>query len=100
MSTPGPVPKHWLGFSYVRSKDHDLDMNFYETELEIKSDHTSNNKLKWFCENIVVIEEEWFAYITLTDGATFLVALIKFAKSKIKNKKLHVTQSDAYTKLQ
>ena len=27
ISTPGPVPKHWLGFSYICSEDHDLDQN-------------------------------------------------------------------------
>ena len=29
ISTPVPGPKHWLGFSYIRSKDYELDLNFY-----------------------------------------------------------------------
>ena len=57
MSTPGPVPKNWLGFSYINSEDYELDMNFDETEFKRKSDHTSNNKVKSFRETIVVIEE-------------------------------------------
>ena len=28
MSTPGPFPKHWLGFSYIRSEYFDLYQNF------------------------------------------------------------------------
>ena len=31
ISTPGPVPKHWLVFSYISSEGYDLDMNFDET---------------------------------------------------------------------
>ena len=27
ISTPLPVPKHWSGFSYMRSKDYELDLN-------------------------------------------------------------------------
>ena len=28
ISSPGTVPKHWLVFSYIRSKYYDLDQNF------------------------------------------------------------------------
>ena len=28
MSTPGPVPKHCLGFSYIHSKYYELDHSF------------------------------------------------------------------------
>ena len=28
MSTPGPGPKNWLGFSYIHSDDYELDINF------------------------------------------------------------------------
>ena len=31
ISDPGPVPKHWLGFSYIRSKDYELYLNFDDT---------------------------------------------------------------------
>ena len=31
MSTPGPVPKHWLGLSYISSEDYKLDQSFDET---------------------------------------------------------------------
>ena len=34
ISTPVPVPKHWLGFSYIRLEDYKLDHNFDETELK------------------------------------------------------------------
>ena len=31
MPTPGPVPKHWLGLSYISSEDYKLDQSFDET---------------------------------------------------------------------
>ena len=31
ISSPGTVPKHWLVFSYIRSKYYDLDQNFDDT---------------------------------------------------------------------
>ena len=31
MSTTGPVPKNWLGFSYIRSEYYGLDQNFDDT---------------------------------------------------------------------
>ena len=27
-SSPGPVPKHWLHFSYIHSEEYKLDLNF------------------------------------------------------------------------
>ena len=49
----------------------------------------------------MVIEEEWFDDMNLTDGATFPTALIKCAKSRFNKKKIfHMTQSDAYGKFQ
>ena len=32
MSTPWIVPKHWLGFSYIRLEDCELDKNFDDVE--------------------------------------------------------------------
>ena len=61
-------------------------MNFDETELKMKSDHTSNNKVKLFRENIVVIEDKWFDDMNLTYGASFPTALIKYKKYRIKQK--------------
>ena len=31
ISTPGPVPKHWLRFSCIRSEDYELYQNFDDT---------------------------------------------------------------------
>ena len=45
--------------------------------MESESDHSTNNKVKNIFQNIVVIEEECFAYINLNYGATFLTTLIK-----------------------
>ena len=59
-------------------------MNFYGTEIDSKSYHSSDDKVKLFRENIVVIEEEWFADINLTDSETFLTDLIKHAKTIFK----------------
>ena len=33
MSTPGSVPKHWLGLNYICSEDYELDQNFYYTDF-------------------------------------------------------------------
>ena len=40
ISTPGPVPKYWLGFSYICSEDYELDQNFDDIKLKKQSDHT------------------------------------------------------------
>ena len=87
VSNPGSVPKHWLGFSYIRSEDYELDHNFYDTSFLKQSKHTPNNKEKLFREIIVVVEEEWFDAINLTDGATFLTALIKREKTTFNKNK-------------
>ena len=57
ISTPVSVPKHWLGFSYIRLEYYELDMIFDSTELKNKTDHSLNDKVKYFCDNILVIEE-------------------------------------------
>ena len=33
MSTPVPVPKHWLVFSYIYSEDYELDQKFDDKEF-------------------------------------------------------------------
>ena len=86
MSTQGPVSKHWLGFSYIPSVDYELDLNFDVTETKIKSYHSSNDIVKLFFENIVVIEETKFSDISLADGSTVLIILFKCATS-ISNQK-------------
>ena len=43
-------------------------------------------KLKYFEKEAVVTEEEWFDDKNLTDGETFLMALIKHAKSRLNQK--------------
>ena len=55
MSTPGAVPKHWLWFSYIRSEDYELDLNLYVTEMKRKTDQSSEDRVKLFHKNIVVI---------------------------------------------
>ena len=32
ISYPGPFPKHWLGFRYIRSEDYNIDQKFDDTE--------------------------------------------------------------------
>ena len=44
ISTPGPVPKNWLGFSYIRSKDYKLCHNF--DNIYLKNDHTIHPTIK------------------------------------------------------
>ena len=80
MSTPGPVPKNDLDLVTYVQKGYELDLNFYETKTNRIPYHSSKNEVKLFRENIVVIEEEWFIDMKLTDGATFPTALIKRAK--------------------
>ena len=50
--------------------------------MKRKSYHSSNAKVQLFREKIVVIEEEWFDGMNLTDGTTFPKVLIKREKSK------------------
>ena len=80
ISTMEPVPKNWLGFSYICSEDYKLDQEFYKKVIKEQSNHTCNDKVKLFRRDIVIIEEEWFHDNNLSDGATFLIALIKRAK--------------------
>ena len=56
-STPWPVPKNWLVLSYINSKDYELDLKFDETEMKSKSENWPNNKVKNFCNGIVVMGE-------------------------------------------
>ena len=91
-ATPGPVPKHWHLFSFVHLKYYELDLKFDETEIKSKSDHSSNNRVKLFCQNIVFIEEEWFADINLNYGATSLTALTKRAQSIFNKKQFRDTR--------
>ena len=56
ISTPVPTSKHWIGLSFIGSENHELDLNFDETEMKMKSDHTSNDKVELFRENILIIE--------------------------------------------
>ena len=48
MSTPGPLPKHLMGFSYIYSEDYESDQNCDDTKLKDQSDHTSNDKVIFF----------------------------------------------------
>ena len=83
ISTPGPVPKYWLGFSYICSENNELELNFVEPEMKrkMKSDHSSNDKVKLFSENIMVIKEECFDDMNLSDGVIFLMDVIKSEES-------------------
>ena len=45
-STPVSVPKHWLGFSCICSEDYELDMNFDEIQIQIKSDQFKSLGMK------------------------------------------------------
>ena len=51
-----------------------------------KSDHTFDDKVKLFCENILVINEDWSDDMNITDDAAFLAALIKCTKSRFNQK--------------
>ena len=39
MSTPRPVTKYFLGFSYIRLEGYELYMKIYKSETKRKSDH-------------------------------------------------------------
>ena len=81
-----PLPKHRIGFGYIFSKDYELDLNFDDIYFLKQSDHTSNDKVLKNQESAVLVEEEWFNYMNWTDGATFMTALIKFAKTRVNQK--------------
>ena len=48
--------------------------------MKRKSDHPSNDKVKIFFKNIVIIEEEWFTDMNLTDVSKISTAPIKREK--------------------
>ena len=76
-------------------------MIFDDTELKKQLDHISNDKVKIFWKSILVIEGKHFDDKNLTDDATFPKSLIQHEKSIIIPKNdFHVTQSNAYGKLQ
>ena len=56
MTNPIRVPKYSLVFSYIRSEGYELDMNLDKVETKRKPDYTSEDKVKIFHNNIVVIE--------------------------------------------
>ena len=51
--------------------------------MKSKSDHSSNNKVRIFHDNIVVIGEEWFTDMNLNDDKTFRMAPTKLTKYRI-----------------
>ena len=55
ISTPWPVPRLFLGFSFIPLEGYDLDLNFDETKMKRKSYHSSKDKVKLFHASIVVI---------------------------------------------
>ena len=46
ISIAGPVPKHWIGYSFIYFENYGLYMSFNETELKMNLDHAFNNKYK------------------------------------------------------
>ena len=44
ISAPGTVPKHWLGFSSIRSKDYELDKN--SDNISFKKNQTTHPTIK------------------------------------------------------
>ena len=44
ISTPVPVPKHWLRFSYIRLEGYELDNNF--DDKEFKNNQTTHPTIK------------------------------------------------------
>ena len=56
MTTPGSVPRSWLGFNCISSENYELDLNFEKTDIKRQSYHSSDDKVG-FLENIVFIEE-------------------------------------------
>ena len=45
ISTPQPVPKHRIGFSYISSEYYELNHNFYDTDL--KNNQTTHPTMKF-----------------------------------------------------
>ena len=78
MSTPGTVPKHRLGFSYILSEDYEFYQNFNDTELKNNQTKHPTRKLKHY-KIVVLIEGYSFDDTNLTGGATFPNALNKHA---------------------
>ena len=52
ISTPVPVSKNWLGFSFIRLEDCDLYLNFDETELKKNQTTHPTMKLNYFAKTL------------------------------------------------
>ena len=69
-------------------------MKFDGTEMKSRSDNSPKNKVKTFHENLVVVEEEWFSEMNLTDSDTSPPDLIKREQLRFNQKNnLHLKQS-------
>ena len=53
ISSPGPVSKNWLGFSYINLEDYELDQNFDETLKKNQTTHPTIklNILRKYCDH-------------------------------------------------
>ena len=60
MSTTGPVPKHWLGFSQIGSEYYELDLNFDETKMRIKEDNYPKKKINPFTRKLQSLRNNYF----------------------------------------
>ena len=85
MSTPGTVPKYWLGFSYMHSKGYELYMKFNEIKFKINQTAHPAIKLNYFAKILWSSRNNSF-HMNLTDGEKFPMGLIKRAKSRINQK--------------
>ena len=47
-STHGPVPKHWLEFSYICSEYYELDLNLGERKMKTKAYNQPNKDTNIF----------------------------------------------------
>ena len=48
MLTPAPVPKHFLGYGYIRPENYELYQKLDDTELTQQSYNTFNDKVNYF----------------------------------------------------
>ena len=94
-STPGLVPKHWLWFSYIHSKDYEFDLQFNETEM--KGHQTTHEKIKLnrlekYCGHweVMILWYELNWWCNLSDGLDQMYKIQFQLKKSIWQKAMHM----------
>ena len=79
-----PIPKHWLGFSFIRGEHEENDYNYNgeNTDTSGRRDRQPLGPQK-FKMCVLIIAEEWFSDMNSVDSATFPRRFLATATSAV-----------------